>query len=187
MTLQLDRGRSTPGHRTLGEPLWLSGVPGGRDLERAELRRLAAEIARRPATWQYLVHHDAKERTYVQLHRDAHLDVWLLCWANDQETGLHDHDLSSGAVHVCRGDLVEDRMELRDGVLQRVSVTRPQGTTFDFDSSHVHCLRHSEEAPPAVSIHVYSPALWRMGYYDFAENGLLRCISVSYAEEMTVA
>jgi hypothetical protein len=38
-----------------------------------------------------------------------------------------------------------------------------------------------------VSIHVYSPALWRMGYYDFGENGLLRRTSVSYAEEMSVA
>jgi hypothetical protein len=33
---------------------------------------------------------------------------------------------------------------------------------------------------------VYSPALWRMGYYDVDENGLLRRTSISYAEE-TVA
>ncbi len=171
----------------MGEPSWLSAVAGGRDLERTELRALAGEIAGTRATWESLVHHDAKERTFVQLHRDAHLDVWLLCWAHDQETGLHDHDLSSGAVHVCEGELVEDRMELRDEALQRVSVTRRKGTTFDFDSSHVHCLRHAEGAPPAVSIHVYSPALWRMGYYDFGENGLLRRTSVSYAEEMSVA
>ena len=99
---------------------------------------------------------------------------------------MHDHDLSSGAVHVCGGDLVEDRLEVRDGALRRTSVTRAEGTTFDFDSSHVHCLRHAQGSPPAVSIHVYSPALSRMGYYDFDGNGLLRRVSVSYAEELSL-
>ncbi len=173
--------------RVAVEPSWLSAVPTGRDLERAELRSLATEIAGRRSEWQSLVRHDLTERTCVRLHRDDHLDVWLLCWESDQETGLHDHDLSSGAVHVCEGDLVEDRIELRDGALQRVSVTRASGTTFDFDSSHIHCVRHFEGGPPAVSIHVYSPVLWRMGYYDPGENGLLRRVSVSYAEEMKVA
>ncbi len=183
MSLQLDRD----GRRLTSEPAWLAAVPGGRDLERGELRRLASRIARSRLSWQGLVRHDPRERTYVQLHRDAHLDIWLLCWANHQETGLHDHDLSSGAVHVCEGELVEDRIELRDGLLQRVSEPRAEGTTFDFDASHVHCLRHAEGTPPAVSIHVYSPALWRMGYYSVGENGLLRRVSVSYAEEMDVA
>ena len=176
-----------PGVMEPSKPSWLAGAPANRDLERAELRALAAEVARQRDTWQELVRHDASRRQFVQLHRDPHLDVWLLCWTNEQETGLHDHDLSSGAVHVCEGDLVEDRIELRGGLLRRVSITRDEGTTFDFDSSHVHCIRHPEGAEPAVSVHVYSPALWRMGYYEVGDNGLLRRISVSYAEEMAAA
>jgi hypothetical protein len=151
------------------------------------LRELAVAVARDEASWRPLVRHNGAERHFVQLHRDLHLDVWLICWTNQQETGLHDHDVSSGAVHVCIGDLVEDRLELREGTFQRASVTRPEAMTFDFDSSHVHCLRHPEGRPPAVSIHVYSPALWRMGYYDVNANGLLRRTSVIYAEETAAA
>jgi Cysteine dioxygenase type I len=162
---------------------WLSSLPDGRDLERAELRALAVAVSEDRTSWQPLVRHDTAQRHYVQLHRDLHVDVWLICWTNQQETGLHDHDVSSGAVHVCAGDLVEDRLELRDGLLHRASVERPEGTTFDFDSSHVHCVRHPEGQAPAVSIHVYSPPLWRMGYYETGESGLLRRSSVSYAEE----
>ena len=130
------------------EPTWLTRLPSGRDLERSELRELAVTVARVEAYWRPLVRHNGAERHFVQLHRDLHLDVWLICWTNQQETGLHDHDVSSGAVHVCIGDLVEDRLELREGTFQRVSVTRPQAMTFDFDSSHVHCLRHPEGRPP---------------------------------------
>ena len=63
MSLQLDPGRSALGSRAAGEPSWLSGVAGGRDLERLELRKLAAEIAHRRSSWQFLVRHDTRERT----------------------------------------------------------------------------------------------------------------------------
>ncbi len=165
----------------------LEGVPTGRDLLQDELQELAARIAQHPEDWAHHIRHDPERRHYVQLHRDPHLDIWLLCWADDQETGLHDHDVSSGAVHVCRGELVEDRLEFRDGHLERVAVSRRDGETFGFDSSHVHCIRHQHGSAPAVSVHVYSPALCRMGYYEVGPDGLLRRLSVSYAEELTAA
>jgi hypothetical protein len=68
-------------------------------------------------------------------------------------------------------------------VLRRVAVERPSGTTFDFDSSHVHCVRHPWGSAPAVSIHVYSPALGRMGYYEIGDDGILRRCAVEHAAE----
>jgi Cysteine dioxygenase type I. len=76
-----------------------------------------------------------------------------------------------------------DRFELTDLGLHAGEIAHRAGSTFDFDASHVHRLRHPEGSGPAVSIHVYSPALWRMGYYDADARGLLRRTSVSYAEE----
>ena len=103
-----------------------------------------------------------------------HLDIWLICWANQQETGFHDHDLSAGAVHVVQGELVEDRFELVNSTLSEASTTHRLGATFDFDASHVHRLRHRHGAV-ATSIHAYSPALWRMGVpTTWIPRGLLR-------------
>jgi hypothetical protein len=164
---------------------WIgSRVPAGRDLPRAELRRLAETIGVATEVWEPFVRHDPDRRHYVQLYRDPHVDVWLICWTSEQDTGFHDHDVSSGAVYVCSGDLAEDRFELSDGVLRRGTVGRPRRTGFDFDASHVHCVRHAGGEEPAVSIHVYSPALWRMGYYEVGDSGLLQRVSVSYAEEI---
>jgi|SRR5215207_5178781 predicted metal-dependent enzyme (double-stranded beta helix superfamily) len=47
---------------------------------------------------------------------------------------------------------------------------------------HDHDL--SSGAVPAVTIHAYSPPLWRMGAYEVGERGELRRHSVSYAEEL---
>jgi hypothetical protein len=168
---------------TVTRARWLETVPAGRDLDRSELRALAVQIAGDRGGWEPFVRHDSTERRYVSLHRDAHLDVWLLTWSNEQDTGLHDHDLSCGAVHVCVGELVEDRLESVDRLLRRSSTRHLQGATFDFDASHVHCLAHPPGAAPAVSIHTYSPALLRMGHYEIGQDGLLRRTSVSYADE----
>ncbi len=64
---------------------------------------------------------------------------------------------------------------------------RPRaGEAFDFDASHVHRMRQ-DSATPAVSIHAYSPPLWRMGSYAVGLDGTLRRHSVSYAEELRPA
>jgi hypothetical protein len=158
-----------------------------RALTRAELLHLVTDVADDEAVWRPLVRHDAEARYYLRLHRDPHVDVWLICWTNQQETGYHDHDVSAGAVHVCTGDLAEDRFELDEAGLRQITVSRPAGASFDFDASHVHRLRHPEGHPPAISIHAYSPALWRMGYYDTDELGRLRRTSVTYADEIQAA
>ena len=43
---------------------------------------------------------------------------------------------------------------------------------------------HQDSDAPAVSIHAYSPPLWRMGAYSVEADGTLRRESISYAEEL---
>jgi hypothetical protein len=163
---------------------WLSErTPADRDLELDELVDVTVALGRERALWEHLVHHDPDERHYVELYRDVHLDVWLICWTNQQDTGYHDHDLSSGAVYVCDGVLVEDRLQTKDGVIKGVMIDRPADSVFDFDAARVHRMHHVSGGP-ATSIHCYSPALWRMGHYDFDAEGNMCRTSITYADEM---
>ncbi len=158
-------------------------LPRDRNLDRRELVELATAIGKAPELWRSLVRHDQGERVYVQLYRDTHLDVWLICWLDDQKTGYHDHDLSSGGVYVCEGVLVEDRFHYGEDGLAHASRERPTGEAFDFDAAYIHGLRHAG-GPPATSIHCYSPPLWRMGYYEPDQQGSLCRTSMTYLEEV---
>src|SRR5881392_1815575 len=89
----------------------MSDLPD-RDLDRAELDELVATIAEQPRGWARHVAFDGEERVYASLHRDSHVDVWLLCWAPENDTGWHDHDISSGAVAVVAGELVENNLRV---------------------------------------------------------------------------
>lgn len=158
----------------------LDTIPRRQDLDRRELRELVARIAGQPETWQGLVRHETPERHFEQLWRDDHVDVWVITWTSGNDTGFHDHDVSRGAVAVVEGEIIEERLVVGGPPRRR---RHGAGDTFDFDASHVHRM-HQDSAAPAVSIHAYSPPLWRMGTYTVEQDGTLRRESISYAEEL---
>ncbi|MET7475609.1 cysteine dioxygenase family protein [Streptomyces sp. NPDC005648] len=155
------------------------GVLPDRTLDQSELRSLVAELAARPELWREQVAFSDQQRHYASLHRDEYVDVWLLCWTRRNDTGWHDHDLSAGAVTVVQGALNESSPRI--GGAHR-SVTVVAGEGFTFGPEHIHRLTGATD--DAVSIHAYSPPLWRLGQYDIAEDGLMRRMSVSYADEL---
>jgi quercetin dioxygenase-like cupin family protein len=159
-------------------PVTLESLPG-RDLEPDELEELVTTLARDPGRWAHLVGFDDDERVYASLHRDAHVDVWLLCWTPTNDTGWHDHDISSGAVAVVAGELVENNLRVDSPSLERRVVA---GEAFSFRPDHIHRVNGAESG--TVSVHAYSPPLWRMGQYAVSGDGVLRRVSVSYADEL---
>lgn len=154
------------------------GLPG-RDLDKRELMTLASSIAARPELWAEHVAFDDDTRHYVSLYRDAHVDVWVLCWTPANDTGWHDHDISSGAFAVARGTLTEHQLVVNRP--SRATQVRA-GQVYCFGPDHIHRLTGRD--PGSVSVHAYSPPLWRMGQYAVGSTGVLRRTSVSYADEL---
>lgn len=145
-----------------------------------DLERLVQDLAGRPEEWEHLIEHRTDARTYAELHRDERVGIWLICWMNDHDTGYHDHDLSSGAVAVTAGAVREERLVLGGPPAAR---TVAAGGSFTFDPADIHRVSHAGSAP-AVTLHAYSPPLWRMGSYEVLPTGELRRWSLSYAEEL---
>lgn len=145
-----------------------------------ELEVLVRELAEDRSKWEHLVRHSREQREYVELHRDDDVAVWLICWMDEHDTGFHDHDLSGGAVAVAEGAVAEDRLALGGPPVTRVAKA---GESFHFTASDIHRVRHCGNEP-AVTIHAYSPPLWRMGAYEILPGGELRRHSLSYAEEL---
>jgi len=150
-----------------------------RSLDQSELRQVVDQLAAEPWLWEAGVLFAQGERHYESLYRDEHIDVWVLTWVKDNDTGWHDHDTSSGAVHVVRGVIAESNP--RFGGDHLVS-EMPEGTTFSFGPDHIHRLSTVRDG--SVTIHAYSPPLWRLGAYATGRDGTLRRESISYAEEL---
>jgi predicted metal-dependent enzyme (double-stranded beta helix superfamily) len=160
--------------------LGLPRRPHGRDLSGPELQAFVEELAERPELWIDRVKHDTEQRVYEELISDEHLTAWLICWMDDHDTGFHDHDVSAGAVAVVSGAVREERLAI-DGPPRIRSIA--VGESFHFSPSDIHRVRHAG-ADPAVTLHVYSPPLLRMGAYEIGEDGVLARHPQSYSEEL---
>jgi quercetin dioxygenase-like cupin family protein len=122
----------------------------------------------REQDWRHLIRHDAQERTYQLLHRDADVEVYLIGWMPGHDTGFHDHDDSAAAITVLEGSITEERLAL-DGTVKR---TLEEGDTVTIAREAIHRVRHSGQRP-ATTLHAYSPPLQRVGTYEVARDGAL--------------
>jgi predicted metal-dependent enzyme (double-stranded beta helix superfamily) len=149
-------------------------------LSSAELRAIARSLRGDRALWEPLVRHTPEQRHYELLRHDENVMAWVISWMDDHDTGFHDHDVSRGAVAVARGRIREERLRVGGEPASRVYAA---GDLLEFEASDIHRVAH-EPPEPAVTIHVYSPPLWRMGAYVVEPSGALRRESLSYAEEL---
>jgi predicted metal-dependent enzyme (double-stranded beta helix superfamily) len=93
-------------------------------------------------------------------------DAWLIAWPGGSTAELHDHGGSRGALHVVGGSLVETIPWHGDeGDVALARREAHAGVTLAFGAGHIHDVRN-EAADHALSIHVYSPPLRSMTYYD---------------------
>ena len=113
-----------------------------------------------------------------RLAAEPEFEAWLLTWVPGQGTDWHDHGGSAGAFVTLRGQLTEEHATVSPFAAPRI-VPRARelsaGTLRSFGSQHVHRVtNHGLE--PAVSLHVYAPALTEMNAY-VADGEQLRLVT----------
>lgn len=128
----------------------------------AAARRYATD----PNSWPLAPRFDPVRRWYHRIAQQPDFEVWLLSWLPGQGTDLHDHGDSSGAFQVVSGTLTEFTVRVAPTGGPPVSsgsrLTATQGRAFGTD--HVHQIVNAGRRP-AISVHVYGPALRTMTRY----------------------
>ena len=128
-----------------------------------ELADVARRVAERPDLWEPTLDPTRERRTYSEVYTGEHLGVWAIAWAaDDHDTGYHDHDRSHGAVHVARGCIRHEHLQLG---ARPVGEAVPAGQGFRFDNTAIHRMRREPGHDLTVTIHAYSPPLEETGQY----------------------
>jgi predicted metal-dependent enzyme (double-stranded beta helix superfamily) len=129
----------------------------------ANLEPIVRQFAGNRGSWAPRVRFDPVRRWFTLLDTTCDYQVWLLSWLPGQSTGIHDHGGSVGAFAVVAGVLTE-----RSAVPGRGTPCPPMtlagGQVRSFGPAHIHDVSNAGPAP-AISIHVYAPALEVMRRY----------------------
>jgi quercetin dioxygenase-like cupin family protein len=132
------------------------------------LAGMAQRLARRGASLVDQVRENPAQRTGIRLFACADYDAWLLRWPPNTSVTPHDHGDSAGAFTVVSGELVELRW-FETG--PRARLVSP-GRTIIIEQGVVHDVIAGPG--PALSVHLYSPPLTAMSFYDAAGTEALR-------------
>jgi predicted metal-dependent enzyme (double-stranded beta helix superfamily) len=142
---------------------WLWHIP--RDAEFRTLQRLwAAQSCRR----------------FLRLPATAGFEAWFIGWPGGSVAPLHDHGSASGVAGVLSGRLVESfhRPGL-DGWQRREWCA---GQRLELASGVCHEVRNADPRV-AYTVHVYTPRLERMTFYDRTAEGGMQPVRVEHANQ----
>jgi mannose-6-phosphate isomerase-like protein (cupin superfamily) len=143
-----------------------AGTAGVNRFTRSQLLRTARLFATDPEL-RDAVDLTSTERTWRRLDATEHLEIWVIGWPVGSGTGWHDHLRSEGAFLTVEGELVEESWS--GGEVHDRSLWEGEGRSFG--AHHVHNVSNLGDRP-AVSVHVYSPALRGMTRYALVAGRL---------------
>ena len=143
------------------------------------LFRLAQHLSRRSDLWQPRVRFAQDSRYAVRVAVTEEYEAWLLTWLPGQSTGLHDHGGSAGAFVVLAGVVHEATFAPAQDRSPAVLVNRTlgPGRVRAFSADYLHDVANAGRVP-AVSLHVYAPALETMRRFVLDELGRLQVVSL---------
>jgi hypothetical protein len=125
------------------------------------LADIATGLAASEARWRPHAHHPPTDRRPVRLVVCDLWEAWVVGWTPGQHVDVHDHGDSAGVLVVVEGDLAE---VLPTGP-HRLLRTWSTGSVVDLPIGVVHDVVGLGPGP-STSVHVYSPPLGAMTYYD---------------------
>jgi quercetin dioxygenase-like cupin family protein len=124
------------------------------------LADVACGLVREVGRWRQQLDEDATFRTGLRLLHTAEYDAWLLRWPPGTNVEPHDHGEAKGVFTVASGELTELRWHA--GLCRR-RILGP-GALVSIPAGVVHDVL--SESVPSLSVHVYSPPLMTMGFFD---------------------
>lgn len=147
------------------------GAPAGR-IDPAELADIATGLAAVARATPPPAPADDR-RTWWRLLATDDFDAWLISWPTGGAVTPHDHGGSAGAFAVVSGELTEVTFEAGTERRRRIG----PGSARRVGAATVHDVVN-DGREHAVSVHVYSPPLATMAFYDGAGVAAIRAETV---------
>jgi Cysteine dioxygenase type I len=140
--------------------------PSSRAVGADVLSAIAAGLAAVTVPWELAHGEVPTERRYQRVLATDAYEAWVICWPTGESLDMHDHGGSAGAFSVVSGRLDEAAVEAGATVVRSIAA----GETVSFRSTRVHAVANSGSTL-ATSVHVYSPPLSSMVYYQHDDQG----------------
>jgi len=101
------------------------------------------------------------------MYKDSQFELLLLCWNEDQETSIHDHDGEDCWVYLLKGEMEEVFYSLNDSNYlkeEQSQLIKPHQLSFMNDRIGLHRLRNRFKGK-SMSLHLYAKPIEQCNFY----------------------
>jgi Cysteine dioxygenase type I len=164
-------GRAAVPAESSDDTAWPAGAaramhPSNGRLEADVIASIAAGLAAVTIPWEMRTGEVPDERRYERILATEAYEAWVIFWPAGGSLALHDHGESAGAFSVVAGHLDEATVDGAVTTVRRHGV----GAAVSFGIGYLHAVAN-QAGTPATSVHVYSPPLSSMSYFDRDDEG----------------
>jgi predicted metal-dependent enzyme (double-stranded beta helix superfamily) len=156
-----------------GRSRFLGPAGGGRTAQRlapSELRRLARGLAAFAGELADLA--TGAERAWRLVADSDAYEAWVIGWPAGGALELHDHGGSRGVVSVVAGSLLETSVaHFGDRLALRTRTVSAATSPLSIGVGRIHDVTNLGPGP-ALSVHVYSPRLTSMTFFELTHDEL---------------
>ena len=90
------------------------------------------------------------------------LEMFIICWNNNQKSGIHNHPINGCIMKVLEGSLNEFECD-NSGLLLNHNVLSVNDLGYKEGNKVLHSIENSNEK--SVSLHIYSPPDFQINFY----------------------
>lgn len=97
--------------------------------------------------------------------KNDELEILVICWNNNQVSGIHDHPSNGCILKVLQGELEEHNYCNINNKLEllNVNLCKENSIGYQEGKSGLHCIKNMSNK--TISLHIYSPPNYKLSFY----------------------
>ena len=97
--------------------------------------------------------------------KDDYIEMLIICWDVNQESGIHDHPDRGCILRVLEGVIIEDVFKMKNGVLikDELNLCCENKISYRIGKNGLHNIINGKEK--TISLHIYAPPEYKPNYF----------------------
>jgi cysteine dioxygenase len=97
--------------------------------------------------------------------RNDKLEIFIICWNNNQISGIHDHPSNGCILKVLQGELEEHYYNNVNNNVELINVNLCKENSIGYQEGKNGLHRIKNNDNKTISLHIYSPPNYKLSFY----------------------
>lgn len=116
--------------------------------------------------WKNYLSFSEEKYTRNKVYTNGDIDILVICWNNNQQSGIHDHPENGCLLRMLQGSIKEEVYIKQDDkyTYSKTNYLEHNKVSYKEGNCCIHNIMNGNQL--SVSLHIYSPSNYKTIYYE---------------------